>query len=269
MKYIQIYENFNKVGIPDVAWLFFLHYLYNGKMKYNSWYKDERMGVSCEASLNKFNTVSIEGGYFVSSEKSADIIDKYFGAENLKSVLILGKSLEKYDIKGYYGYSISDIPYDLYMKKNPKLKLNFEKINSRIISHFNSMTCSTHILEKLSKSKNIKEFNFVQFFKAFPDLPKQIKVYRGIKNEYMKRTEGYSCWTYSKKQAERFASYNFTGGMQLDPSYADNPHILESEINIDDIAVFIGNIQGESEIILKNPVPNIEISKIEINKLKK
>ena len=91
-------------------------------------------------------------------------------------------------------------------------------------------------------------------------------MYRGIKDEFVERfnEKNFSCWSTSRDEAVRFAKHEFTGGRQFKPIFTKNPHILETEVSLSDVAIFIGG--GESEVLLRNPVNIINIEKIEPGK---
>ena len=62
----KIFESENNITVPDVAWLYFLHYVYHGKLKIESWATDNRMnGVSCQDALSKFDCVKIENNNYI------------------------------------------------------------------------------------------------------------------------------------------------------------------------------------------------------------
>lgn len=273
MKYIVGYKIFESdindidIKIQDAAWLYFLFYVYDGKLNIKTWSKDKRMGngSTCGTSLLKFNFISIENGFYKSTnnDKCVELIERWFGEKTLIKCLIKSSSLIKYNNNDVYsGYKISSIPYDLYLSKNPKIYIDFEKIDNKIVNHFNSQKSNNRILDNLSKSRSIKEFNLVQFYKSFPNLPDTLKLYRGIKNGYddIHNENGYSCWTHSKEEAIRFAKHIFTGKKQFSPIYSEDPHIIETEVKYEDIKIFIGGY--ESEVILKNPVNIYYITKL-------
>lgn len=264
MNHIKLFEKFNKenITIPDVAWLYFLHYVYGGKLNVDSWKNDKRMGEICDVSLNKFDCVKIDNEFYRSSDDCVKIINKYFGAKTFKDAVRKQKEFEEYKSENNYHYSIDKIPYNLFLKKNPNIEKAFDRISDRIVDHFNSQRCLSPIAEKLSKSRRIKEWNFEAYWREFPDEPETFKLYRGVKGEYeSKRNEtGYSCWTTNKKESERFAKHYFSGGMQFSPTYTKNPHVLETELSLDDVAVFVSG--DEHEVILKNPVNITNIEKI-------
>jgi uncharacterized protein with von Willebrand factor type A (vWA) domain len=58
--------------------------------------------------------------------------------------------------------------------------------------------------------------------------------------------------TTSYNEAERFASYHFTGGTQFSPIYSNTSVILEKDVPIDTEMVVITGY--ESEVILRNPI---------------
>lgn len=264
MEFLKTYEKFNRenITIPDVAWLYFLHYIYGGELKKDSWKTDKRMGETCDVSLNKFDCVKIDSDFYRSTENCAKIIDEYFGAKTFKDAIRKQKDYQKYKREGLHGYSIDRIPYDLFLKKNPNIDKAFDTIRDRIVDHFNSQICSSRIAEKLSKSRRINEWNFKNYYEEFPEEPETFKLYRGVKGEYdpQRNKTGYSCWTTRKDEAERFAKHYFSGGMQFSPSYTKNPHVLETELTLDDVVVFIGG--DEHEVILKNPVDITNVEKI-------
>lgn len=256
-----INENNNEITIQDVAWLDLLHNIYGGKLKISEWKNDSRMGpgTTIENSLSKFDCVKSDDLYYLSSPECANIIDKYFGAKTIEEALEKQKDLKKYDTEGYYGYIISTTPYINYMRKHPKIKDNFERIVDRITDHYNSQISSDKIIGRLSKSKNLKEWNLKTLFEMFDgNIPDTITIYRGLKDTYDPSYESiYSCWTTSKSEAERFAKYEFTGGKQFKPIYANIQYLLIAEVKIDDILVAVGG--SESEIIMKNPIEIKEI----------
>lgn len=265
MKYLKqfsLYESNNtEITIYDVAWLYLLCFPpYSGRFKVDSWKNDIRMDMitTCSESLSKFSGVTIVDGYYTSNDDCIKIVEEWFGGKKLIDYLIKSTEVEKFNKSiPMYSYPISSIPLSIYLKNNPSVDKSIDLISDRIRIHYNSQVCNDRIIKTILKSRNLDKFNLIKFHKSFPNFPKSIKIYRGLKNKpkdsYNSRE--YSCWTYSKPQAERFAKFKFTGGMQFEPIYSDDPYILETEINIDDIAIFIGG--EESEIIVKNPVENI------------
>ena len=148
----KLFESLNDITIPDVAWLYFLHYRYNGKIEIKSWEKDNRMNnTNCKTSLEKFNCVTIDDKYFISSEECVSIIDKYFGAKTFEKAVQMKYDLLEYD----KNYKISEIPYELFIEKKPTLYKAFDKISDKIVDHFNSQSSNRSILEKLSKMRYI------------------------------------------------------------------------------------------------------------------
>jgi len=249
--------------IREVAWLYFLHHIYKGKMSAKSWDRDNRMGVNFAESMKTFNCVELKDGVYYSSPECEEIIDKYFKTKTFEESVILQKELEKYDKKGLYGYRISNIPYDMWTRWS-KLGDDFDRIKERIRVHYNSQVCNDRILEKLAKSRNIKKWNYKTAHDMFDgNIPETVTVYRGIKCDYdCDYNDGkYTCWTTNRSQGERFAKYYFTGGYQFKPSLSKDPTLLIAEIPFKDIIVFIGG--EESEVILENPVDVKKVEKLE------
>jgi len=265
MKYLKLFEQYNEITIRDVAWLYFLQHLYGGKMEIKSWKDDNRMEVKCDESLRKFKCVTIGDDFYRSSDECGKVVDEWFGCETFKESLRMKNKLSDYKNKNtFYGYDIDKIPYELYIRfKHPSIDKSFNSMQNIFAEHWNSQMCMENNIKEFLKNEHIKEWNFQNFFEIFPDEPKTFKVYRGIKDDYNEKynKEGYSCWTTSKTQAERFAKFHFTGGKQFTPEYADNSIILEADVSLDNVAVFIGGSEGEA--ILKNPVNITNIEKIE------
>ena len=253
----KIFESLSDITINDVAWLFFLHYTYDGSLNIKSWEKDNRMGINCRVSLEKFDCVEITDEYFRSTDNCKKIIDEYFGADTIEIALNKGKEYIKFNT---VSYPISKIPYKLFVfYKHPSIDKSFDRISVIITEHFNSHIASPKILDKLLKSRYIDKWNYKTAFNMFGgNIPEKIIIYRGIKNVYdPDRNTEYSCWTTSLTEAERFSKYIFTGGKQFSPIYSKTQNVLVSEVSFDDIAIFIGG--DESEVVMKG---NVKIDKI-------
>jgi len=246
----KIFENDYFITIPDVSWLYFLHYIYNGKLKMSSWENDKRMfGTICKESLSKFDCVMIKNGYFISNSDCEKIINDYFGSKSFeKSIIKKQEFIEYNDV-----YDISNIPYELFLKKQPNIQKAFDRISDKIVDHFNSQRSLQPLLEKMIKMRQIKKWNFKTMYDMVGNIPNYIKIYRGLKNGYdPNMNKKYTCWTLNYNQAERFAKYKFTGSYQ-NPIYSPNPIILESTVKYDDILMVVGGdeyevIMGEVEI---------------------
>lgn len=201
-KYLTyIKENKSQITVQDVAWLYFLHYSYKRKMLIRDWKNDQRMGTNFLESLNKFDCVKIDGDYIYSDKDCEKIIDKYFGSKTFENSVLMTDNLKEYDNNDpFYVYKISKIPYGLYLKKNPNIEKNFDRITHRLWAHFNSQSSNDHIIKTLSKSRDLKKWNFKELYNMFGYVPEKITIYRGIKSEYdPKISNKYSCWTTSKK----------------------------------------------------------------------
>lgn len=256
---LPIKESTDQITVPDVAWLNLLCYVYKGKLSIESWHFDTRMGdMTCDQSLSKFSGIKKEDGYYVANSTHFDIVDEYFYNDDLMGTLSLESDLKKYNIPSY---KISNIPFELFLKKKPEISKSFDSINDLIVDHYNSQTCSTSIINRIKSAKNIDKFNLMKLYRNYSTIPTTLIVYRGIKREYDEsyNKSGYSCWTTSIDQAKRFSRYYFTGGYQFSPSESDVSYILTAEIRFEDIIIFIGG--EESEVILKNPVKIQSIKK--------
>lgn len=243
--------------IRDVTWLYFLHYVYNGKMPLSSWKGDNRMGVTFDNAMLKFPCVQLKDGVYYSSPNCEKIIDEYFGTKTFEESVEKCAELKEYNTKSY---PISKTPYDLYMRKHPKLDENFDRIRERIRKHYNSQRSDQRILSQLYKSRNLKEWNFKTCFDMFKgEIPELITIYRGIKNKYKPdyAEQEFTCWTTNIKQGERFAKYYFTGGYQFKPDLASTSTLLIAKVPLKDISIFIGG--SESEVIMKGKVKINEI----------
>jgi hypothetical protein len=260
----KLFENKDEITMQDYAWLYFIVWVYKGKLPIKSWKNDSRMGVNIIDSLSKFEYISIDENYIIVTDmdKAKKIIDSVFGSKTFEDSLRRSKDMPQRAKNDYWSYPIEHIPHELYMHKHPNLEKAFEVISDRIVDHFNSGRSHRVILDKLVKSRRLNEYNFMKYYNHFDSEPSKFKIYRGLKNGYdeSKTTGGYSCWTTDKAQAIRFAKYYFTGQMQFSPSYSDDPHILTSEASLDDVAIFVGG--DESEVIMRNPVNNITIEKL-------
>jgi len=246
------FEKMAEILYCDVAWLYFLYYVYNGEMLIKNWINDSRMGVDCMESFSKFPCVSIGNEYITSTIECKKIIDDFFGVKTFGDIFKLQNELRKYDTKSY---KISRIPYSLFVcYKNPNIDKSFDRISDLIVDHFNSQRALTNILDKISKTRHIDKWNYKTAFEMFDgNIPEKIVIYRGLKCDYNPNIKSeYSCWTTSLNEAERFSKYIFTGGKQFKPIYSTKQTILVSEVLFDDVAIFIGG--EESEVIMKGDV---------------
>lgn len=248
----KLFESLIDITIPDVAWLYFLHYTYKGKMEIKNWEKDKRMsGTNVRTSLEKFDCVKDDGKYFTTTDECIPIIEKYFGTKKFEKSVQMKYDLLEYDNASY---PISDIPYELFLRKNPSIVKSFDRIGDMIVKHFNSQVSSKDILEKISKMRHMNKYNYKSAMDHFKgNIPEKFNIYRGLKSEYDSSLKSdYSCWTTDYKQAERFAKHIFTGGMQFKAIISEKQYILVSVATLNDISVFISG--EESEVIMKGEV---------------
>jgi len=259
----------DNITLEDYAWLYMLTYSYGGKMKYKSWYFDTRMGngTTAETSLRKFDCVKVTDEFFevIDMDRAKGLVKSEFGADTYADAIRLSIKLDKEQgkVDPLKGYRFNTIPEDIYLRENPKLDIYLDKIHDKFVDHWNSQRSVGKLIDSMARSRGIKEYNFANYLKMFPDEPKTFKIYRGIKDDYdpERNNTGYSCWTTSYEQAQRFSTYHFTGQQQFDPIYAEKGVILVSEASVDDVAVFTNS--SEKEVIMKNPVEVLD--KLEVN----
>lgn len=147
-----------------------------------------------------------------------------------------------YDIKSdVYKNNIINIIKNIYIK-------NFEKMDDLYVNWFNNQR--EIYLIKMMKNTSIllyNQLNKISYFYPEP-IPETVKIYRGIKNEYIKeRDKTYTSWTLDIEQANRFAKYIFN---RFTPKEANIQTILELEVKTSDIDLFI--IGEEDEVVIKN-----------------
>lgn len=259
-------ESREPVDILDAGWLYFLHTLYPTGMTKKSWGKDIRMnGRNFEVSMSKFDCVDFDGETYIVSDwdKAKSILDHYFGMSFEEAVRNIDYDYETKVPNAHRHndkYNISKIPYDYYLRHNEEVDNDFDELQDLFVAHWNSQTVSDTIIKKFLKVKNLYKWNYKNFIEEFPDEPKEIKIYRGIKSDYDEKfKKKYSAWTTNLITAQRFANYHFTGGQQFEPIYSVKRTILETTVKFEDILIYIGG--SESEVILRNPVKNAKILK--------
>lgn len=259
---------YEDVSIPIASWVH-LAYRYKWEMNMHSWEKDDRMGVTfkeCVTFLSNKNMCSFDAGKVIFNEKEClDLLNEKFGAKTLQDAIKKCyelNNLYKNDTTKYT-YPITEIPVELYILLHTSFDKACDKMSDLKTDWFNHW--SNRTMDKISKSRYLKDLNLLYAFKHFyPEpIPAVLILYRGIKNEYDPKHQEeleynpYSSWTLDKKESERFATYHFTGRFQP-PIIADKQTILKTEQTIDNILFFYGS--DESEVILKNPVSNIEVT---------
>ena len=267
---LQEQDNNTKYSIPEISWLYFLCFMYGGKMKISSWEKDNRTGVNFQQTMLKFlndNIIRTDSENYYCLDKGKQIVLDTFYYEDFKDNLNASYKFKQYDIKGYDGYIISNIPYRLWLQIHPNINEEFNKFSDLHADYWNSDPHGMgepKYLEQMLKIPHIDLYNYKNLFNYFyPDkIPNIITLYRGIKGEYEPRFQRkmFSSWTLSKKEAERFSKYHFVTFAIEKPQESEKQTILKIEISIKDIDIVIGG--RESEVILKNPVKNIEVETI-------
>lgn len=262
----KTYESFNNQDnkiILDTAWLYFLHYVYNGKMKISSWKKDNRIGVVCHDSMLRLQykkLVIIEDDYYISVNNSEEVINKIFGANSIKEAFDRSIDLLSYKTKSY---NTNNIPIDLYLRINEDFEDLLYKWDEDFFVNWFNLNGADKVLNSWFK-KNCKEnTNKINDYKLrryyYPNkLPENITLYRGIKKKYdSNHNKKYTSWTLDLKEAKRFATYNFSKGFSASPNISDEQYLLTVNVKLKDIIMFIGG--DESEVILKEPVKHDDI----------
>jgi hypothetical protein len=266
----KLFEATEGIDINDYGWLYFLTYLYPTGMAIESWRdSDHRMGKNNTPpiSFGKFPYVTIKDGSYqlTDVDKAKSVLDNLFGSKTFADSLRKCEEIPEQTPDGrdaYDIYPLKKIPSDLFMKKNPKLRDSFDRISNRFTEHWNSMRSDRRILERFSKSRNIKEWSFKNYYYTFPEEPETFKIYRGLASDFdeEQNEDGYSCWTTDRDQGIRFAIHHFTGGKQFSPTFNEKAILLSTEVSLKDVSIFIGG--QEREVVMKNPVSNIKVDKL-------
>ena len=252
------------VSIPMAAWIY-LALVYDWEMKYDSWERDNRMGVTFAKAVEFFlqkDLCSIEGEKVIFNEKNCvELLLEKFGGKTIQDAAKKCYELKSYNREGLHGYPIGRIPMDLYFQLHPAVEKSKERLSDLMVDWFNHWSDRT--MAQISKNRHLKELNYYNAFKYYyPEpIPAVLVLYRGLKNIHNEDGQNpqrnpYSSWTLDKKQGERFATYHFTGQFQ-GPHEAKVQTILKTEKNMDEILFFYGG--DEAEVVLKNPVSNIEV----------
>lgn len=85
-----------KLNINEIAWLYFLHYTYGGKMKLDSWKKDNRMGVNFYDVMKKASEhglVEIKDTIVYSLEGCKEVIKNKLYRDTLEGALAFSDKL--------------------------------------------------------------------------------------------------------------------------------------------------------------------------------
>lgn len=259
-------EKYKDVSYPEAAWLALAKEPYKYEMKLDSWKKDNRMGVNYLETMQKFEKIGLckltENEIIFNVELCDELVNEKFGSKTLQEAFEKCYTLKEYQRKDLYGYSIDQIPLELYLRMNPNLEKSLDRLRDLEVDWFNHWDRRT--MEKIEKNRKLKELNLINAFRRFyPErIPQKLTIYRGLKRKYDKdfndpNSHKYSSWTLDPKQAERFAKYHFTSMPFGKPDEASIQTIIKTEVNFEDILMFYGG--EESEVVMKNPVENIEI----------
>lgn len=279
MNFIKLFEAFTtetteKLSVPEYAWLYFLTYSYGDRgLEAKGWKNDTRMdGFKCETALSKcveLGYATFENNIWKHTLEGKKEVDNFFFKKNFEDALKYQKEFVKYDNDNSdafkRGFPISHIPYEIWLWKNPTVEKSFDKMGELFTTWWNKMY-HAKTAAAMFRNKHIKLYNIKQLFNYYKgNIPTTIKLYRGITSDYRDdvRSDGYSSWTLSYNQAERFASYHFTGGMQFSPTYSSTSIILEKDVSIDTEMVVISG--EEAEVILRNPVTDVKVHVLDHN----
>ncbi len=279
MNFIKLFEAFSSddLSIPELAWLYFLSYSYPEGLKAESWKNDTRMNkTKCSDALSKcvnLGYATFENNMWKPTLEGIKKADETFFKKDLIQALKFQNEFTKYDNQSEdifkRGYHISHIPYDIWINKNPSVEKSFDRMSDLFTTWWNKVY-HAKTAETMFKNRHIKLYNAKQLFRYFNgEVPQTIKLYRGITSDYRDsvREDGFSSWTLSYDQAERFASYHFTGGMQFSPTYSSKSIILEKDVTLDTEMVVIAG--EESEVILRNPVKDVKVNVLSHNPKKR
>jgi hypothetical protein len=222
-------------------------------MSVASWSEDSRMGVSFIESMEIFKSlgvVTFQQNEYHATKKAHQMVESRFGSKTIE------EAIQKcYEVKDLYikpnldDYPITRIPLDYFISSKPVMQKALYKFHNMTTKWFNNW--NQLVISKIMKMRYRHEYNMQQIYLEFypNEIPTKLKVYRGLKSTYKpKQVLEYTSWTFDYNQAKRFATYHFVDRFR--PTYAKTQIVLEGDINVSDIAFFIG--KHESEIILKS-----------------
>jgi len=132
------FEIFPERDIRKYAWLYFLHFVYNGRMLEASWKKDNRMGIrfiNAMVDLEKEGYVIKNGEEWNSTDSAEEMIYRVFGNPKTRTSAELYKNpnagrFDNDDV-GRDDYPISQIPMEIFDKKTRTRKKKHDRKLSR------------------------------------------------------------------------------------------------------------------------------------------
>lgn len=237
-----------------MAWLYFLCYVYHGELYKKSWQNDTRMGVSAsEAFVTLKEYLEDSGEKWLATHKAYQKVKEYFLRDTLQDTIELS-----YNFIPTKNYRINQIPLELWFK------INNIKYSADTSYWWNKPGPGAikKIVSELGGVKNLKYFNIWNaYHQYYPEkIPKILILYRGLKSEYsVEFKQQYTSWSISEKEAERFSKYHFIQHSFGTPVESNIQTILKTQLPFDKIFMFLGG--QETEVILKEPIENIEIIK--------
>jgi hypothetical protein len=223
--------------------------------------------LKCDDALRKFESdglVQITEEKYLGTNDAYDVIDELFGADTMEQAFQRAIELESYKMKNHMkDYPVNMIPVQLFREKNEELDEALDDWHDGFFAPWWNTNGSDMVLrrwiKKVGKEMNatINEYKLRRHYYPNP-LPEKIQLFRGLKTEFNPNHKKiFTSWTLSEDQGKRFATYHFSQGYTTRPHESDIQILLETNVSLDEIVVFIGG--DEYEVILKEPV---EIEKI-------
>ena len=243
MKYLKTYEAFNNFTLT-IEDLDNIHLLWrNNKFK--------SIGIKYYSNLEHLVQAGLlikDDNNVLSTPELDKLIKKQFLGKTIFDCINICYQLANSGVEK----ELAKLPIEVFLDFHDTLDNRLYKIRNKktdIINH----GFRDNIIEKVLKSTGLKEYNYYELFKLFfPNpIPTTFKLFRGIKSlPDEKHNRIYSSWTDDYSQAERFSKWHFTTYSWEKPREANKQSILETEVPLEKIQIYIGGM--ESEYILKN-----------------
>jgi hypothetical protein len=146
-------------------------------LEYTVWKNDKRMkGTVCEIALQKcvnLGYATFENKIWKHTDIGKKVVDNLFYKKDLIDALKHKKEFVKYD----GNYTISDIPYVIWINKYPSVEKSFQKINDLFTTWWNKVY-HEKTAELMFKNKHIKLHNIKKLYDFFKgEVPQTIKLY--------------------------------------------------------------------------------------------
>lgn len=225
------------------------------------------MGILITDSFDKFkDLVETTDEYYIAKEEAKEVVNKIFYRKNMKEAFDLAISLHKdyHNPDRFRGYPIERIPIELWLKKSD-IKNAIDAWHDELFTDWwntegNSRIAERYIKKRGNKLEKINEFKLRKYY--FPEqVPEKLTIYRGIKQEYdPEHQKKFTSWTLDKDQGLRFAKWHFVKGYSPKGHESEVQYLLEKEIDIKDMSIFIGG--EEHEVIMLSPTIPDKITKL-------